>query len=148
MYKCFNSFFFFLGVVVLVVVVVVVVVVGCWLLVVGCWLLVVAAAYYRHSIGHRSSLHVLVQCWQSTQLAMARHLMCYPCSSHLYLSPSCLSYALRALPCLPPPVRPTASATESLSERACVAHHPELKPNTPAQVFCMSWRADFEFRVT
>ena len=26
--------------------------------------------------------------------------------------------------------------------------HPELKLNVPAQVFCMSWRADFEFRVT
>ena len=26
--------------------------------------------------------------------------------------------------------------------------HPELKVNIPAQVFCMSWCSDFEFRVT
>ena len=36
----------------------------------------------------------------------------------------------------------------SVAAESAPVRHPELKLKTPAQVFCMSWCADFEYRVT
>ena len=64
------------------------------------------------------------------------------------VSPCCCAPRCQLpLNCFGPPQEPDGSAREPARPRGWVRSHPELNLKTPAWVFCMSWCADFEFRV-